>query len=161
MKTVPKHIGIIMDGNRRWAKQRNLEAKDGHKAGMEALSKTIEACADRGVEVVTVYAFSTENFKKRSPFPPRFTEKQALVVFLKKIRVREDTSLYHVLSALRVQAIDLYPDILPFENERPRPVRVASIFACGPGALQLLGGEAYFVPAFNKIGMSQSHTMGY
>lgn len=65
-KDVPKHIGIIMDGNRRWAKQRGLEAKDGHRAGLEALSNVLELAADRGVEVVTVYAFSTENFKKRS-----------------------------------------------------------------------------------------------
>jgi undecaprenyl diphosphate synthase len=63
---LPKHIGIIMDGNRRWAKQRNLEAKDGHRAGLENLSKVVEAAADRGVEIITVYAFSTENLKKRS-----------------------------------------------------------------------------------------------
>ncbi len=65
-KELPKHIGIIMDGNRRWAKQRNLEAKDGHRAGLENLSKVVEAAADRGVEIITVYAFSTENLKKRS-----------------------------------------------------------------------------------------------
>lgn len=66
MSQIPKHIGIIMDGNRRWAKERGLPAGEGHAAGAENLSKIIEACARRGVETVTMYAFSTENFKKRS-----------------------------------------------------------------------------------------------
>jgi len=63
---IPKHIGIIMDGNRRWAKARGLTTSEGHAAGAENLTRIIEACADRGIETVTIYAFSTENFKKRS-----------------------------------------------------------------------------------------------
>lgn len=66
MLHIPKHIGIIMDGNRRWAKERGLTSNDGHAAGAENLDRIIEACANRGVETVTIYAFSTENFKKRS-----------------------------------------------------------------------------------------------
>jgi undecaprenyl diphosphate synthase len=66
MSHIPKHIGIIMDGNRRWAKERGLSAGDGHAAGVENLTTILEACAKRGVETVTIYAFSTENFKKRS-----------------------------------------------------------------------------------------------
>lgn len=63
---IPKHIGIIMDGNRRWAKERGMGASEGHAAGADNLTRIIEACANRGVETVTIYAFSTENFKKRS-----------------------------------------------------------------------------------------------
>lgn len=66
MSQIPKHIGIIMDGNRRWAKERGLSSSDGHAAGVENLTNILEACANRGVETVTIYAFSTENFKKRS-----------------------------------------------------------------------------------------------
>lgn len=55
-----------MDGNRRWAKERGLSVAEGHEAGVQSLSKIIEACAERGVETVTVYALSTENIKKRS-----------------------------------------------------------------------------------------------
>jgi len=66
MITIPKHIGFIMDGNRRWAKQRGLSVSQGHEAGAKALSNLIELCADRGVETVTVYALSTENIKNRS-----------------------------------------------------------------------------------------------
>lgn len=64
--SIPKHIGIIMDGNRRWAKQRGLSTAEGHRVGLETLSKIVEAAASRGVSTITFYAFSTENFKKRS-----------------------------------------------------------------------------------------------
>lgn len=66
MPQVPKHIGFIMDGNRRWAKEKGLSVKDGHEAGVNALGNLVEACAKRGVETVTVYALSTENLTKRS-----------------------------------------------------------------------------------------------
>lgn len=55
-----------MDGNRRWAKERGLSTGEGHGAGAENISTIVEACAKRGVETVTIYAFSTENFKNRS-----------------------------------------------------------------------------------------------
>lgn len=55
-----------MDGNRRWAKASGLTAGQGHAAGIENLTRIIDACARRGVETVTIYAFSTENLKKRS-----------------------------------------------------------------------------------------------
>lgn len=61
---IPKHIAIIMDGNRRWARKRFLPVQAGHKAGAEALQKIIEDCLDIGVEHLTVYAFSTENWKR-------------------------------------------------------------------------------------------------
>ena len=64
MKKIPKHIAIIMDGNGRWAKKRALPRKAGHKAGAEALEKTISAAKELGVEHVTVYAFSTENWNR-------------------------------------------------------------------------------------------------
>lgn len=61
---IPRHIAIIMDGNRRWAKQRFLPYSEGHRAGAAALRRTIEACADLGVEVLTAYAFSKENWRR-------------------------------------------------------------------------------------------------
>ncbi|MCA9384670.1 MAG: di-trans,poly-cis-decaprenylcistransferase, partial [Candidatus Magasanikbacteria bacterium] len=53
-----------MDGNRRWAKERGLSTIDGHKAGYETMKKVGDWCIDRGVKVLTVYAFSTENWKR-------------------------------------------------------------------------------------------------
>jgi undecaprenyl diphosphate synthase len=59
---IPYHVGIIMDGNGRWAKARGLPRVAGHKAGTDNLRRVLRACADFGVKVLTVYAFSTENW---------------------------------------------------------------------------------------------------
>ena len=64
MNRIPEHIAIIMDGNGRWATKRALPRKAGHKAGAEALEKIIYAAKDMGLEHLTVYAFSTENWKR-------------------------------------------------------------------------------------------------
>lgn len=60
-----KHIAIIMDGNRRWAKEKNLPSMVGHKKGVDALKATMRACDDFGVKYLTVYAFSTENWNRK------------------------------------------------------------------------------------------------
>lgn len=60
----PRHIAIIMDGNRRWAKKRFLPVSYGHKKGTEAFVSIAEACGELGVEYLTVYAFSTENWSR-------------------------------------------------------------------------------------------------
>ncbi len=61
---LPQHIGIIMDGNGRWAKKRALPRKTGHKAGAEVFRKISKYCANLGIKYVTFYAFSTENWKR-------------------------------------------------------------------------------------------------
>jgi undecaprenyl diphosphate synthase len=61
---VPRHVAIIMDGNRRWAKMRRLPAIEGHRRGIVALRRTTRAASDAGVEVLTVYGFSTENWNR-------------------------------------------------------------------------------------------------
>jgi undecaprenyl diphosphate synthase len=60
----PRHLAMIMDGNRRWAKEKGLPSVEGHRAGYETMKKVGDWCLDRGVEVLTVYAFSTENWKR-------------------------------------------------------------------------------------------------
>ncbi len=60
----PAHVAIIMDGNGRWAKKRGLPRAAGHRAGAEALRGVVEACGDLGIRYLTVYAFSTENWKR-------------------------------------------------------------------------------------------------
>lgn len=64
LKTSLKHLAIIMDGNRRWAAERGLPAMEGHRAGYETMKKIGDAALARGVEVMTVFAFSTENWKR-------------------------------------------------------------------------------------------------
>lgn len=61
---VPKHVAIIMDGNGRWAKERGLKRTEGHREGMEAIRRVAHYAANRGVKVLTLYAFSTENWKR-------------------------------------------------------------------------------------------------
>lgn len=61
---IPTHIAIIMDGNRRWAKARNLPVKSGHKEGAETLKKVVRYANKIGIKYMTVYAFSTENWKR-------------------------------------------------------------------------------------------------
>jgi undecaprenyl diphosphate synthase len=60
----PRHIAIIMDGNGRWAQQRGRPRTAGHRQGIEALRRTVRAAAERGVEVLTIYSFSTENWSR-------------------------------------------------------------------------------------------------
>ncbi len=62
MENLPLHIGIIMDGNGRWARARGLPRLFGHRAGAENIHRIVEDCADFGIKVLTVYAFSTENW---------------------------------------------------------------------------------------------------
>ena len=64
MTRIPKHIAIIMDGNGRWAKKRNLPRALGHKAGVEAIRRIVKECNKLGVKYLTLYAFSTENWNR-------------------------------------------------------------------------------------------------
>jgi undecaprenyl diphosphate synthase len=66
LETAPRHVAIIMDGNRRWAKARNLPSVEGHRAGADALRQTARAAGRAGVEILTVYAFSEENWRRES-----------------------------------------------------------------------------------------------
>jgi undecaprenyl diphosphate synthase len=61
---IPRHVAVVMDGNGRWAKKRFMPRFFGHKQGVDALVRTVQACADRGIEYLTVFAFSSENWKR-------------------------------------------------------------------------------------------------
>ena len=63
-RTVPRHVAIIMDGNGRWAERKGLPRVAGHRAGAEAVRRAMQAAVDNGVEVLTLYAFSSENWRR-------------------------------------------------------------------------------------------------
>jgi undecaprenyl diphosphate synthase len=63
-REIPRHIAIVMDGNGRWAKKRILPRTAGHQAGVKAVQKVLKRCGDRGVEVLTLFAFSSENWRR-------------------------------------------------------------------------------------------------
>ncbi|WP_081256588.1 polyprenyl diphosphate synthase [Streptobacillus moniliformis] len=81
----PKHIGIIMDGNGRWAKQRNLTRTEGHKAGANKLEEIIEYIMDLDIKYLTVYAFSTENWKR-----PKLEVTAIMKLFTKYLKINEE-----------------------------------------------------------------------
>ncbi len=64
MTRIPRHVAIIMDGNGRWAKNRNSPRHVGHRAGADSVRTVVEACAKKGVEALTLFAFSSENWKR-------------------------------------------------------------------------------------------------
>ena len=69
-RRLPQHIAIIMDGNGRWARQRHLPRIAGHRAGVDAVRSTVETAARVGIQSLTLYAFSTENWQRRPRPPP-------------------------------------------------------------------------------------------
>ena len=78
MAHLPRHIAIIMDGNGRWATRRGLPRTAGHKAGAETFRRIATCCKNMGIRYLTVYAFSTENWKRSE------TEVSAIMALLKK-----------------------------------------------------------------------------
>ena len=101
--TAPRHVAIIMDGNGRWAKERGLPRRAGHRAGADAVQTTVEACSDLGIEFLTLYAFSSENWKR-----PK-TEVKALMSLLERF-LKEKTGEMHKKN-VRLQAIGRLNDL--------------------------------------------------
>jgi undecaprenyl diphosphate synthase len=100
---VPRHVAVIMDGNRRWARERGLTSKDGHRAGGEALHATVSAAARAGIEVLTVYAFSEENWQRGE------REVGALMSLVRYFAMREARPLQQ--ANVRVRAIGRIGDL--------------------------------------------------
>jgi tritrans,polycis-undecaprenyl-diphosphate synthase [geranylgeranyl-diphosphate specific] len=131
---VPAHVAVIQDGNRRYAREHGEETTDGHRAGADTTERVLEWCADLGVEELTLYAFSTENFDR----PPE--EREALFdLIAEKLRTFADRPEVHD-RGVRIRAIG--------ETERlPERVREAIAYAegrtAGHDAFQLNVALAY------------------
>ncbi len=92
---VPRHIAIIMDGNGRWAKRKGLPRIAGHREGMKVINKVVRKADELGVEILTLYAFSTENWKRPKTevdylmkLPERFLNKELPMLMEKNVKVR-------------------------------------------------------------------------
>ena len=94
---IPRHIAIIMDGNGRWAKKRGLPRIAGHSEGVESVRDTVEACGQLGVQYLTLYAFSTENWKR-----PK--EEVSLLMRLLLNALKDETDRLHT-NNVRIQSI--------------------------------------------------------
>jgi len=110
---VPRHVAVIMDGNGRWAKQRGRPRLFGHRAGAESLRAVLRACRDHGVEYLTVYAFSTENWVRPKD------EVGGLMSLLKTFLKKDEHELHENQVRLRVTGrIEDLPRSVRTELER-------------------------------------------
>ena len=143
---MPRHVAIIMDGNGRWAAQRSLPRVMGHRAGADAVRKTVETAARLELECLTLYAFSTENWKR-----PRF-EIRALMDLLTEYLRKELHSLKenHIRFRMLGRSEEMHISVL-------EQIRKAELSTFQNSGLQLnialnYGGRAEIVDAFKKVG---------
>ncbi|HRY28686.1 MAG TPA: isoprenyl transferase [Elusimicrobiota bacterium] len=108
-RRLPRHVAVIMDGNGRWAKKRGLPRLMGHRAGAESVREMVRVCGDLGIEVLTLYAFSTENWLRPA------AEVKGLMTLLVKTLRRETADLDR--NNVRLRAIGRL-DKLPAEVQR-------------------------------------------
>ncbi len=99
----PRHVAVIMDGNGRWAKERGLPRTEGHRAGADSVERCVDSCHEAGVEFLTLYAFSSENWKRPA------AEVAALMALL-ELFLREKTP-YMLRKNVRLQAIGRLSDL--------------------------------------------------
>ncbi|MEM7480651.1 MAG: isoprenyl transferase [Acidobacteriota bacterium] len=105
LERLPRHVGVIMDGNGRWARSRGLPRVEGHRAGIASVRDTVEAAARLDLEVLTLYAFSIENWKR-----PRF-EVWTLMNLLKEYVQRELDTL--IKNGIRLQVLGRWRELDP------------------------------------------------
>ncbi|HSJ02746.1 MAG: isoprenyl transferase [Verrucomicrobium sp.] len=100
---IPRHVAIIMDGNGRWAKERGLPRTEGHRRGAESVRVAVESCGELGIEYLTLYAFSTENWKR-----PK-SEVDSLMKMLERFLKQKTPEM--VQKNVRLQAIGRLHDL--------------------------------------------------
>lgn len=145
---LPKHIGFIMDGNGRWATKRGLPRNAGHKQGVKALKKVLYACDDFSIEVVTVFAFSTENWSR---------PKEEVDAILGIVANFND-NIEDVVTKRNIQ-VKFIGDISVFDkNIKDSIDKILSVTANNTGAILCIalnyGGLDDIVQAANKAAMS-------
>jgi undecaprenyl diphosphate synthase len=116
---VPRHVAIIMDGNGRWAARRGLPRSAGHKAGVDALRRAVKAAADFGIEYLTIYSFSSENWSRPA------AEVSFLLDLLRRF-IRQDVAELH-RSGVKITVVgsraDLEPGIVSLLDDAERLTR--------------------------------------
>jgi undecaprenyl diphosphate synthase len=145
VRRIPRHIAVIMDGNGRWAKQRYLPRVAGHRRGVEAVRATVRACAERGVEYLTLFAFSSENWRR----PP---EEVSFLMQLFAMALEQEVEKLHQ-SGVRFKVIG---DLSRFEPKLARLVHEAEALTAGNQGLVLTvaanyGGRWDVLQAVNRM----------
>jgi undecaprenyl diphosphate synthase len=147
---VPRHVAIIMDGNGRWAKQRHLPRFAGHKRGVEAVRATVAACVDRGVEFLTLFAFSSENWRRPA-------EEVALLMQLFQAALTNEVGKLH-RSGVRLRVIG---DTTRFDPKITRMIEKAETLTAANRRLTLTvaanyGGRWDILQAVNRLAGAQA-----
>lgn len=142
---LPRHVAVIMDGNGRWARQRRLPRVAGHRAGVRAVRETVEVAARLGIEILTLYAFSRENWKRPS------SEVGTLMALLREFLKRELHEL--VRNDIRLSVIGREDDLEPEVREDVRSALEATANCRGMELLIALsyGGRTEIVDACKSI----------
>ncbi|MGB3590130.1 MAG: isoprenyl transferase [Nonlabens sp.] len=109
---IPKHVAVIMDGNGRWAKKQGLMRVRGHEKGAKAVRQTVETCAEAGVEHLTLYAFSTENWKR-----PKLEVDTLMKLLVSSLKKELPTLQKNNISLRAVGALELLPSSAQKELE--------------------------------------------
>ena len=142
---VPRHLAIVMDGNRRWARNRHLPAIAGHRAGVETIRRTLRAARERGVEYLTLYSFSTENWSRGEE------EVGALMALLEETIRRETKTL--VEDGVRLMVIGRLPEL----SDRLQRAIAGAMQETSPGTRGVMtlafnyGGRAEIVDAVKRL----------
>jgi undecaprenyl diphosphate synthase len=142
---LPAHIAIIMDGNGRWARRRGLPRVAGHRAGIRAVRETVEGAAELGISVLTLYAFSVENWKR----PP--AEVRTLMALLKEYLNKELESIHR--NNIRFTTIGRTEQLdISVQQELERAIERTKFNTGMTFAVALnYGGRAEIVDAVNRI----------
>lgn len=145
LQKLPKHIVLIMDGNGRWARQRNLDRLSGHREGMKSVSSVVKAARELGINYITLFAFSAQNWNR-----PR-EEVVALMNLLKQFLSREGDEL--VDKGIKLNAIGRLHDLPPDVREVLEEV-ISRTSKCSEMTLTLAlsyGGREEIIDAVNDI----------
>ncbi|HEX2197424.1 MAG TPA: polyprenyl diphosphate synthase [Burkholderiales bacterium] len=141
---VPRHVAIIMDGNGRWAKRQHLPRIAGHRRGVEAVRATVRACAERGIGYLTLFAFSSENWRRPA-------EEVALLMQLFQVALTSEVEKLH-RSNVRLKVVG---DTLRFDAGIRRAIEQGERLTAGNQGLTLTiaanyGGRWDLLQAMNK-----------
>jgi undecaprenyl diphosphate synthase len=144
-RRIPRHIAVIMDGNGRWARQRHLPRVAGHRRGVKAVRETVRACAERGVDYLTLFAFSSENWRRPA-------EEITFLMQLFVMALEQEVGKLHE-NGVRFKVIG---DLGRFEPELVRLVREAEALTAANRRLTLTvaanyGGRWDVLQAANRM----------
>ena len=128
-KKIPRHVAIIMDGNGRWAERRKLPRKMGHAEGCKVLEQTVRDAADLGIDYLTVYAFSTENWK-RSPQEVRFLMGFSREIIHRRVEQMDEWGVRVRWSGRRPKLWKSVIDELEAAEERTKNNKVIDVVFC-------------------------------